>query len=146
MKFAQFNGQHELVARYDSELHSEIPEDAAEISDELFWQTINETDGVWKIDPDTGAISKHPFPPAPPYVPQQVTRRQGRLALLEVGKLDDVEAAIEAITDPVQRRAAQIEYEADTWERDNEFLKSMWAALGGTEQGLDDLFALAASK
>lgn len=85
-------------------------------------------------------------PPGPQHVPQQVTRRQGRLALLEVGKLDDVEAAIEAIDDPIQKRAAQIEYEADTWERSNAFLQSMWAQLGGTPEQLDDLFALAASK
>lgn len=147
MKYAQFNQHNELVARYDSDIHGDgIPEDAVEISDELFWQTINENDGIWKRNPDTGEITKHPPPPAPPYVPPSVTRRQGRLALLEVGKLDDVEAAIEAITDPVQRRAAQIEYEADTWERSNAFLQSMWAQLGGTEQQLDDLFILAASK
>lgn len=85
-------------------------------------------------------------PPEPTYVPQQVTRRQGRLALLEVGKLDDVEAAIAAIADPAERRAAEIEYEADTWERSNAFLQSMWAQLGGTESELDSLFILASEK
>lgn len=85
-------------------------------------------------------------PPEPEPVPQVVTRRQGRLALLEVGKLDQVEAAIAAIADPVERRAAEIEYEADTWERSNAFLQSMWAQLGGTESELDELFILAASK
>lgn len=74
-----------------------------------------------------------------------MTRRQGRLALLNVGKLDDVEAAIDAIEDPVQQRAAQIEYEADTWERSNPFLQQLWAQLGGTEQELDDLFRLGAT-
>jgi|SRR5690625_3733743 len=87
-----------------------------------------------------------PPPPAPAPVPAQVTRRQGRLALLDVGKLDAVESAIAAISDPVERRAAQIEYEADTWERGNAFLQAMWAQLGGTEEELDELFILAASK
>jgi len=75
-----------------------------------------------------------------------ITRRQGRLALLEHGLLDDVEAALAAIPDATQRRAAQIEYEADTWERNNAFLQTMWANLGGTSEGLDALFALAATK
>lgn len=73
-------------------------------------------------------------------VPQSCTRRQGRLALLQAGQLDAVETAIAAITDPVQRMSAQIEYEADTWERGNAFLQAMWAQLGGTPGELDDLF------
>lgn len=147
MKYIQFNDHNELNARYASEIHGDnIPEEAVEVSEELFWQTINETDGVWKIDPETGEISKHSFPPAPPYVPQQVTRRQGRLALIEVGKLADVETAIAAISDPIEQLKAQVEYEADTWERSNEFLQTMWAQLGGTEQQLDNLFLLASTK
>ena len=72
-----------------------------------------------------------------------ITRRKGRLALLQVGKLDLVESDINAIEDATERRAAQIEYEADTWELDNPFLKSRWAAMGGTEQELKDLFNFA---
>lgn len=79
-------------------------------------------------------------------VPASVTRRQGRLALLEVGKLADVEAAIANIEDATSRTAAQIEYEADTWERSSAFLQGMWAQLGGTDDELDDLFNLAATK
>lgn len=92
----------------------------------------------WSYDPVSGEFS--PPPPQPEPVPQSCTRRQGRLALLGVGKLDAVEAAIAAIADSTERMAAQIEYEADTWERDNAFLQAMWAQLGGTEQQLDDLF------
>lgn len=75
--------------------------------------------------------------------PAHCSRRQGRLALLQTGRLDAAEAAISAIEDPSQRRAAQIEYEADTWERGNPFLQALWAALGGTNAELDDLFGLA---
>src|SRR5699024_1523488 len=58
---------------------------------------------------DFGAIAPYtPPPPAPTPIPAQVTRRQGRLALLEAGKLDAVESAIAAITDPTERRAAEI--------------------------------------
>lgn len=76
-------------------------------------------------------------------IPATCTRRQGRLALLQAGYLTAVEQAIVSIADPAQRVAAQIEYEADTWERDNAFLQGMWAQLGGTPEQLDDLFALA---
>ena len=76
-------------------------------------------------------------------VSRSCQRRQGRLVLLQAGYLGAVESAIAAIEDPVQKMAAQIEYEADTWERDNAFVQSMWAQLGGTPDQLDDLFTLA---
>lgn len=81
--------------------------------------------------------------PDPDPAPHSCTRRQGRLALLAQGLLDEVETAIAAIADPLDQRAAQIEYEADTWERDNPFVQQMWAQLGGTPEQLDDLFRMA---
>ncbi|MNW16799.1 hypothetical protein D3C71_2157760 [compost metagenome] len=54
-----------------------------------------------------------------------------------------MEAAIAAITDPFDRRDAQIEYEAATWERGSPFVQDMWAQLGGTPEQLDDLFRMA---
>lgn len=89
--------------------------------------------------------SYEPPPPTPAPVPATCTRRQGRLALLQAGYLSAVEQSIATITDPAQRMAAQIEYEADTWERDNAFLQGMWAQLGGTAEQLDDLFRLAST-
>ncbi|MBS7777709.1 hypothetical protein [Acidovorax sp. CCYZU-2555] len=81
--------------------------------------------------------------PEPDPVPHSCTRRQGQRALLVHGHLDDVEAAIAAIADPLERRDAQIEYEAHTWERGNPFVQAMWAQLGGTPEQLDDLFRMA---
>ena len=75
-----------------------------------------------------------------------VSRRQARLALLEVGLLDDVENYINSIEDPIAKRQAQIEYEADPWDRDNQYLINMWTLLGGTEQTLNEMFAVAATK
>ena len=79
----------------------------------------------------------------PEPTPTACTNRQGRLALLAAGRLADVEAAIAAITDPTERLAAQIEYQAGTWERGNAFLQGMWATLGGTPEQLDNLFSMA---
>lgn len=84
-----------------------------------------------------------PPPPMPEPVPAQCTRRQGQLVLLSHGLLDDAEAAISAITDPNERRAAQIEYDADTWERSNAFLSALWGQLGGTPESLDEAFRTA---
>lgn len=75
--------------------------------------------------------------------PASCTRRQGELALIEVGKIDAVEAALASITDPIERRKAQAEYASNIWGRTNPFLQEMWAALGGTPEELDGLFQLA---
>lgn len=79
----------------------------------------------------------------PPEPPLTCTRRQGRLALLSAGKLEQVESYLSSIEDPVKRMTAQVEYEADTWERNNPLLQQLWEMLGGTEAELDSLFILA---
>jgi hypothetical protein len=64
MKYILFNEMGNLVTRYDSDIHGkEVPEKAGaiEVSDEVFWATINEQDGTWvRIK---GKIVKQPFPP-----------------------------------------------------------------------------------
>ena len=102
-------------------------------------------DGHW-VQSDTAGIGwayaggVFTQPVAPVVVPQTITRRQGRLALLQAGKLDAAEAIVKA-----GGLAAQIEYEAATWERGNEYLQQIWALLGGSDKELDALFVLAAS-
>ena len=86
-----------------------------------------------------------PADPIVPPVPQSVTMRQARLALLGVGLLDDVDAAIAAIPDPVQRKAAEIEWEyAQTVDRNSPFTQQMAAGLTLTAEQLDALFTQAA--
>ena len=102
-------------------------------------------DGHW-VQSDTAGIGwayaggVFTPPVAPVVVPQTITRRQGRLALLQAGKLDAAEAIVKA-----GGLAAQIEYEAATWERGNAYLQQIWALLGGSDKELDELFTLAAS-
>ena len=88
-------------------------------------------------------ITRWPDAPHVDAVPHSCTRRQGRLALLRLGLLEAAEAAIAAMPDGVDKRAAQIEYESNTWERSNPFLSALWAQLGGTPESLDEAFALA---
>ncbi|MBA4009086.1 MAG: hypothetical protein C0486_09950 [Erythrobacter sp.] len=83
-------------------------------------------------------------PPVP--VPQSVTMRQARLALLEMGLSGAVTAAIKAIPDPKQREAALVTWEySAAVERDNPLIEMLGPALGLSGAALDDLFRLAAT-
>lgn len=96
--------------------------------------------------PDVGFVAQADgsWSDPPLLVPASCTRRQGLRALLTLGfKRADIEAQIAAIEDETEREEAQIEYEADTWERSNVFVQQLWASLGGSADGLDDAFRLA---
>lgn len=78
-------------------------------------------------------------------IPQVVTMRQARLALLAVGMLGLIDAAINAQSEPFKSQA-RIEWDyATEIRRDWPTLVNLRAAVGLTEQQLDDLF-IAASK
>lgn len=77
-------------------------------------------------------------------VPQQVTKRQGRLALLAAGKLAAVTEAIALMPSP-QREAAEIEWnDATTYERASPFVALLAEKIGLDDQTLDALFIEAA--
>lgn len=77
-------------------------------------------------------------------VPQKVTMRQARLALLGADLLDDVDAAIAALPSP-QKEAAKIEWEyGQEVQRHNGFVSVLAPALGMTEAQTDALFVEAA--
>lgn len=77
-------------------------------------------------------------------IPQSVTRRQAKQALLLQGLLANVQPAIDAILDPQQRGLMQIE-----WDDSQEFVRTrtsliqIGAALGLDAAGLDALFVQA---
>lgn len=86
-----------------------------------------------------------PVPPQP-LVPHKVTRRQARQALLLAGLLEQVEPAIQSITDPMQRQLALIEWQDSLeFERHRPLLITLGAALGLDEAALDQLFITAAT-
>ena len=79
----------------------------------------------------------------PGNVPQEVTMRQGKLALLHFGLLDTVDQLI-AATPGVQGKAARIEWEyAASIKRQSVLVTSLIHYLGLTEDQLDELFILA---
>lgn len=83
-------------------------------------------------------------PPLPPPIPQSVTMRQARLALLAHGQLDNVAAAINSLPEPAKSQA-QIEWEySNALERANAFVATLGTALGLNASALDALFVEAA--
>jgi len=96
-------------------------------------------DGVWYEQWEL-----QPAPPAP--VPQSVSMRQARLALLQAGLLDQVDAAIAAIEDPTARREAEITWNYSTEvDRDDLLVAQLAATFGLTPTQVDDLFRQAAT-
>ena len=73
-------------------------------------------------------------------VPTSITARQARLALLKIGKLDDVATAINSLESPIKEQI-QIEWEyATEIYRKHEFIETLGASLGLDRNALDDLF------
>lgn len=85
-------------------------------------------------------------PPPPPVVPAQVTRAQGKAALVQAGHWPAVLDYVAKISDPTDRLLAEIALN-DTvyWQRESPFLKECAKAIGLSEDQLDGLFTLAAS-
>ena len=126
----------------------QIPPDAhehrIEVTDaeRLSWwsYSANEArDGVELAPPAPPAL------PAPAPIPQAVTMRQARLALLAAGKYAGVDAAIESLASP-QREAARIEWDyARDVERNSPIVSLMGVALELDNDALDALFVTAAA-
>lgn len=93
---------------------------------------------------DTAAPAPAPVPVSG--VPQEVTRRQARQALIMSGKFDLVQPAIDAISDPVQRALMQSEWDdSQTFQRNRPALIQMATAIGLSSEDIDNLFTLAAT-
>lgn len=81
---------------------------------------------------------------AKPVIPQQVTMRQARLALLSAGKLGLIDSAIESLASPT-REAARIEWDySSAVMRDRPLVALIGQALGLDNAALDQLFITAA--
>ncbi len=110
--------------------------------------------GFVGVEPPEGAIEV-PFAPddarqiwggsewgaVPVTVPETVTPRQARLALIAAGLDDDVDAYFAA-----QPKAVQVAWEfATEYHRDDPIISAAAAAIGLTGQQVDDLFIQAAA-
>ena len=78
-------------------------------------------------------------------IPKSITARQARLALLQIGKLADVTAAIANLQSPMKEQA-KIEWEyASEVQRTNQLIPALQESLGLTNEQVDTMF-LEASK
>ena len=93
---------------------------------------------------DGEQFSASPPPPESTAVPQQVTMRQARLALLAAGKLDQVDAVINALPDD-KKGVARIEWDySSAVERGWPLVAALGQSLGLGDAALDQLFITAA--
>lgn len=96
--------------------------------------------GIVEIPDDTSHD-----PPAV-VVPQIVTRRQARQALLLRGLLDQIEPAIQSLPDELQRGMALIEWQDSlNFERTRPLVIKIGEILGLNSEGLDELFVFAST-
>lgn len=97
------------------------------------------------ISGEYGEIAEYVAPPVQVLIPSFVTMRQARLALLQQGLLSQVQTAIDSLPSP-QKEAAQIEWDySSEVHRDKPFVQLLGAALGLSNEELDDLFVLAST-
>lgn len=90
-------------------------------------------------------VDAHLNPPIPEYIPQQVSRAQGKAALIQAGLWGAVESYVNGIGDAVEKALALVALNDTThWRRDSPFLNKAAKALGLTDEQLDDLFIEAA--
>jgi hypothetical protein len=86
-----------------------------------------------------------PPPDKPTTIPQSITPRQARLALLGAGLLSQVESALQGLPEP-DRTVALIEWEYATLiERGSAWIAGLGAALGLDAAQIDELFISAAN-
>ena len=80
---------------------------------------------TWQeLDELMGGAPPMPTPPAAPEpdpVPEAITRRQALLLIIQQGKFEQVEAAVNGAASP----ALRVEYNNQIWRRDNPSLQAM---------------------
>ena len=88
-----------------------------------------------------------PIKPEPPKViPQSITIRQAREIVIKMGLFQTVEDTLNGIEDDTQRLIARNYWEySEVFERNHQILLALTAALGLTDEQLDEMF-IAASK
>lgn len=120
---------------YDPATHTAVRDGCEQIGGEWRYK--------WRVDALTPEQIEAAYKAT---IPQQVTMRQARLALLGAGLLAGVDAAIESLPEP-SKSEAKIEWEyAAVVQRNSGLVPAMGAALGMTEAQLDALFVWAAAR
>ena len=132
---------------YILEIHGDnIPSDAVEITPDRHAELLaGQSSGKTIAADSEGYPTLIDREVLPPQVPQKVTMRQARLALLQAGLLPQVENAINALPEP-PRTAARIEWDFSSEVfRDRDFVIMLGTTLGLDSEEMDNLFITAAT-
>src|SRR5690625_3118639 len=90
-------------------------------------------------------VDAHLNPPVQPYVPEQVTRAQGKAVLIQAGLWQDVLDYVDGIADPTAKALAEGALNDTTlWRSASPFRNAAAQALNLTSEQLDALFQQAA--
>ena len=80
-----------------------------------------------------------------PAVPQTVGRAQARIALMQAGLLDQIEAALQALPEPPRLLAMEAWNSATSFNRNGTLINMLKSNVGLTDEQLDALFIAAAA-
>lgn len=132
---AKYNAQRIIDCEYQHPVYGWIPFTASPLDSEQLGRDIYALAIAGVVAPSDPVVLP---------IPQAVTMRQARLALLGAGLMAGVTTAINALPSP-QKEAAQIEWEySQTVERQRGFVLLLGDALGLDSAELDQLFVTAA--
>lgn len=100
--------------------------------------------GFWSIEPIPEPEPEPDPEPPVPTIPRQVSRAQGKAALIQSGLWPQVLAFVASIPDPIQRALAEVAlHDTQFWQRNSPFLNAAAQALGMTSTQMDELFTAA---
>lgn len=126
---------------FSSELHSQLPADAIDITPQAHEALLaGQAEGKFIAAGPGGAPMLIDPPPPASVVPHSVTRFQARAALMQAGLFDQVTAAVAAAEDPMITLAWA---ESVELLRNSPTIATLSAALGLTEAEVDALFIAA---
>lgn len=135
-------GDREFSHTQEVEIVSPVPTSpiTIDLGRKTFTRTVPDVDPRWaELEFADGFLDDLPEPEPEPVQVTQISRRQGRLLLHNMGLLTTVETAVAAAG-----IVAQIFYESETWLRGDAFVNSLGPQLGLTSEQLDEMFNQAA--
>ena len=131
---------NETQGFYCNDIGPEPPQDAVEISDDLYSQALDLRSKGKIVSISAGGNLSFKNPVIVPEVPRSITPRQGLLVLSRAGLLGTVQSAISSL-EGQEGDEARIEWEyATEWLRNWSLLESIASGIGLTSEQIDDLF------
>lgn len=96
------------------------------------------------INLTTGAVTIEPCEPAVPTIPEEIPMHRAKKAMVINGWMDAVNAAIDAIENPISRACTRIEFDtAPNLVRQGATTLAVMAAIGMSETQRDEMILLA---